>query len=301
MSRDEGPELDVKRCAKCAAWIPSVATMCAYCGTSKPDEPPSRRDAPIISLRHGVSVTNLIIGVNLAYLLLALAAEAARPGQQGSPLQWLLTGTYFGRGLYFAGMYDHASVAEGQWWRVATGMFLHAGIIHIGLNMLALRELGRIAEDLFGPAKFLTIYLVCGACSMAATSLWFVGILHHSPEEARVVGASGAIFGIAGLLVVYLLRAGTERGRAIAMSLARSVLFMLVVGFMIPFVSNTGHIGGLIAGALFGLTVRDRFRARIDPVSRARWSRLAAVCVLAAAAALVAGAWFSFSHIRGAL
>jgi membrane associated rhomboid family serine protease len=179
-------------------------------------------------------------------------------------------------------------------------MFLHSGALHIVLNMLALLDLGRLAESLFGPAKFLAIYLVCGACSMLATSVWYVHVLKEPGEQVTpVVGASGAIFGIGGLLVVFLMRAGTGRGRAIAVSLGRSLLLMLAIGFLVPFISNTAHVGGLVAGMAFGFAIRESFRGRIDVASQRRWSVAATICVVAVAAALVAGLWYSFTHVGG--
>jgi rhomboid protease GluP len=115
-----------------------------------------------------------------------------------------------------------------------------------------------------------------------------------------LVGASGAIFGVAGLLVVYLLRAGTERGRQVARSLALNLGLMLFIGWQIPIVSNTGHVGGLLAGLAFGLTIGDRFMGRVNPASQMRWSRAAALCVAVAAVSLLWGAWFAVTY-KGAI
>jgi membrane associated rhomboid family serine protease len=284
-------EYDVKRCAKCAAWIPTTAAMCSYCGTSSPDQPPARPKGSILSVRHGVRVTNVLIAVNVAYLLFAVFAEY-RAQRSGNVLQWIVTASGFGRGLERAGSYHHLLLADGEWWRVISATFLHAGILHIGLNMYSLRDLGHFVEDLFGPAKLLVVYLVCGACSTLSVSVWYAGVLRRPPHEIPpLVGASGAIFGVAGLLCVYLLRAGSERGRAIGISIAKNVAFMLVLGWLIPFVSNTAHVGGLVVGAAFGLTIRDRFSARIVPTAQWRWSMVAVLCVGFAIASLLAAAW----------
>ena len=291
----EAGDYDLKRCAKCAAWIPRIATMCAYCGTTSPDEPPARPSGLKLSVRRGFSVTTILIWANALYLLWFLFVQVQARG--GNVLQYLLTGANF-RALEL-GWYDHFRVVDGDWWRVMTATFLHAGAIHIGFNMMALHQLGRLAEQIFGPAKFLAIYLICGVCSMAAVSIWFVYILHQG-AHIPVVGASGAIFGVAGMLTAFLLRRGTEHGRAIGMMLARNLLFMLGLGVLIQFVSNTGHVGGLIPGLLFGLFVRTDFGGRIDPTARRVWTFLAVAGIAITAVALFAGVRNSLDVLGGA-
>jgi membrane associated rhomboid family serine protease len=290
----DDPVSDVKRCAKCAAWIPATATMCAYCNTTSPDAPLARTPGPMLSIRHGVSVTQVLIAVNCAFFAFSLVVAGARH-IEGNPLQWALTGSGFQVGVWLAGGYLHGSVAGGQWWRVISAVFLHYGAIHIGLNMLALRDVGRLAEDLFGAAKFLTVYLVTGAASMGTISLWYVYLHPRDGAGPLAAGASGAIFGIMGLLTVFLLRAGTDRGRTIGMALAKNVVFMLALGFFVPVISNTAHVGGLVVGALFGFVLKDQFSARFNPESRLTWTRIASVCVGVTLVALVFAARFALT------
>jgi membrane associated rhomboid family serine protease len=294
-------DYDVKRCGKCAAWIPTSATMCAYCGTSSPDAPPARPKGSMLSLRHGVSVTSVLVVANAVYFVFSLFVQYTWT-PDGNPVQWATTGTHFWEGLYTAGMYVHGAVVEDhEWWRVLCATFLHIGGIHILLNMLALRQLGRLAEDLFGPAKFLTVYVVSGVGCSLAISVWYAGIRGLPASQiAGVAGASGAIFGVAGLLIVYLFRAGTDRGRQIAMSIAKSVGMMLVIGLVVPgLLSQVGHVGGLLPGLAFGLLIKDDFAARVHPASRRRWTAAAAICVAAVAVSLLAGAWSAFTHLGG--
>jgi membrane associated rhomboid family serine protease len=288
----DGQDFDVKRCAKCAAWIPATATMCSYCNTTSPDKPPVRPKGNVLSLRHGVSATHLLIAVNIAFFVFSLAVAKAR-GVEGNVLQWALTGGGgFGEGMLLAGGYWHPLVVEGQWWRVLSATFLHYGAIHIGLNMLALRDVGRLAEELFGTAKFLAVYLLSGIGSTLAVSVWFVHV-RHDPTGPLLAGASGAIFGVMGLLAVFLLRAGTSRAREIGRKLALDVVYMLAIGFMVPFISNTGHVGGLLVGVACGLFIKDRFASRLDPAAARAWTKAAAALVFVAGASLLAAAWFA--------
>ncbi len=296
----DGADYDVKRCGKCAAWIPSSATMCAYCGTSEPDAPPVRPKGSVISVRHGFSVTNALILANAVYFAFSLFVQW-RATPNGAPLQWALTGTGLREGLSYPGAYRHAEVMEGhEWWRVLCATFLHYGGIHILMNMLALKQLGGLAESLFGPAKFLTVYVVSGACSALAVSVWYAGVRGLPANEIPgLVGASGAVFGVAGLLIAYLLRAGTERGRAMGFAIGKNILFMLAVGLVVPFISQVGHVGGLLPGLLFGMTLRSEFTGRARPATKSAWPRAAFLCAAAVVASLLAGAWHAHLSLSG--
>ena len=288
----DGKEFDVKRCAKCAAWIPTTATKCSYCDTSSPDEPPARPRGPALSLRHGVSATNALIAANAALFFFALIVAKAR-GVEGNVLQWALTGSTFTPGAWLCGAYVHQSVAqEHEWWRLISAAFLHYGVIHLALNMLALRDLGALTERLFGTAKFLVVYVLSAIGGNVAVGFW------HGDGRPAVVaaGASGAIFGVMGLVTVYLLRAATERSRQVGMMLARDVLMMLGAGLVIPFISNAAHVGGLVVGAACGYVLKDRLSDRFDPGSRRRWTSLAFVAVGLTVGALVAAMWFALTY-----
>jgi rhomboid protease GluP len=150
-------------------------------------------------------------------------------------------------------------VHEGQWWRLGTSMFLHFGILHLGLNMLCLYQ-ARIVEAIFGHARMLAIYLVAGLGGGFAC-------LYFGAENAVTVGASGAVFGIYGAFAAFLLVRRSAIPPAVWHPLARSLgsffVLNLVVGLASEGVSLTAHIGGLIAGASFatGMTLVQRRRA----------------------------------------
>jgi membrane associated rhomboid family serine protease len=135
-------------------------------------------------------------------------------------------------------------IANGDWWRVITGGFLHAGFLHLALNMYVLYIAGSILEPGIGTPRFLGIYFV----SLIAGSL---GALILDPNTVTV-GASGAIFGLmAGVIVV-------ARGRGIeqlAQQFGLFVILNLVLTFSIPGISIGGHIGGLIGGGIAALLV----------------------------------------------
>lgn len=130
------------------------------------------------------------------------------------------------------------AIADGEWWRLVTGGFLHASIIHIGFNMYLLWILGGALERYAGAARFLAVY--------TAAVLWgSVGALAMSPD-ARTIGASGGVFGL--MAALYLL----ERQRGVALlggSVGALLLLNLGITFLLPGISIGGHIGGIVGGA----------------------------------------------------
>ena len=129
------------------------------------------------------------------------------------------------------------AVSDGDWWRLVTAMFLHGSMIHLLFNMLALYWLGTIVEQALGTPRFLLVYFVSGLAGSAG-ALWF------SSAFAVTVGASGAIFGLIGaLLILEYLATGSLMGQAMIL-----ILVNLALTFAVPNISIGGHLGGLAAG-----------------------------------------------------
>ncbi len=136
-----------------------------------------------------------------------------------------------------------ALVKDGQIYRLITYMFLHAGIIHIGLNMYSLYVVGPRVEDFFGKWKFALIYFISGI-SGGLLSIALNGDLIIS------VGASGAIFGLFGALLYFGYNYRGYVGAMIKSQILPIVVYNLIMGFLIPGVDMWGHVGGLIGGIL---------------------------------------------------
>lgn len=146
-------------------------------------------------------------------------------------------------------------IAQGQVWRLFTATFLHADILHLLFNLYALSALGYHVEGYFGHGRFLVIYVIAGLWgSLASYAV--------SPEVS--VGASGAIFGLAGATAVYFGRYREnfgDAGRAVLRNVLAVIAFNLFFGFTNPQIDNAGHIGGLIGGALIALGLLPRYQA----------------------------------------
>jgi len=136
------------------------------------------------------------------------------------------------------------SVAEGEWYRLVTSGFLHANFIHIGFNMLLLFFLGRLLEPALGTPRFLVLYFA----SLLAGSF---GALVLDPNSLGI-GASGAIFGLAGATFVIARGRGMD---ALAGQIGFLIVFNLIFSFASPHVSVGAHLGGLIGGIICALAI----------------------------------------------
>ncbi len=137
-------------------------------------------------------------------------------------------------------------VAQGEAWRLVTSAFLHAGFIHLAMNMLALYFLGSFAEITFGRGRFFALYFISGIAGGLA-------LLYFGAPSSPAVGASGAIFGLAGGVFGFAVRRGTFSTRDPVISqLLFITVINLAIGATIPGVSNTAHVGGLLGGLVFG-------------------------------------------------
>jgi rhomboid protease GluP len=158
----------------------------------------------------------------------------------------------------------------GQWWRLVTAVFLHAGLLHIGINIWCLVDLGPEVESLFSTAKFVVMYLVTGVAGFLLSAVWNPLVLS--------VGASGAVLGLIGVLIGTSLHHG-GLGKDYRRQLWRWVIYILIFG-LLPFsgVDNAAHIGGLVIGCILGYLIPEG-----EPsTSRGEnvWNALALVSVL---------------------
>ncbi len=133
-------------------------------------------------------------------------------------------------------------IRQGEVWRVITYMFLHASLLHLIVNMYSLYALGASVENFLGRWKFIVVYFVSGICG---------GLLSAATGSNTIsVGASGAIFGLAGALLYFGYHYRTYLGEAIKKQIIPIILINLLIGYLIAGIDNFGHIGGLIGGIL---------------------------------------------------
>lgn len=160
---------------------------------------------------------------------------------------------------------------NGEWWRLFTCMFVHFGLLHLLFNMWVLWSMGRVTERMFGSLHYAILYVLAGLCASIA-SLWW----HPNVNSA---GASGAIFGLIGGLLAFVLNPTSGVPRTIVASQRRSIAifiaYNLIGGFTRQGIDNAAHLGGLLGGFLIGwvlarpldLTAREQARPRFALVT----------------------------------
>ncbi len=148
-----------------------------------------------------------------------------------------------------AGALVPALAQQGQWWRIVTSAFLHASIIHIGLNMFSLWVLGRFIEPILGTPRTALVYTL----SLIASGL---GVTYFSFGNLQdpTLGASGAIFGIFGALFAIGLKNGPAGLQLVRANLG-ILLLNLVFTFAFPGISKQAHVAGLLTGFLLTLAI----------------------------------------------
>jgi rhomboid protease GluP len=200
--------------------------------------------------------TYFLVGVNCA-VFLAMVVHGISP-MSPTPEQLLQCGA------------DNAGAVllYGEWWRIVTAMFVHVGIIHLATNMWCLWNLGLLAEPLMGSAGVLAAYILTGAAGNLLSTLVNWLMYHNSGAFAVGAGASGAVFGLAGVLIILLKSPRLPVPQQELRGLRKSVIYfaainlLIGVSTMIPGslirIDNMAHLGGFSSGLLFAMPLVPR-------------------------------------------
>jgi rhomboid protease GluP len=216
-----------------------------------------------------------LVGINCAIFLAMGMTGASMTSPSGQTLvRW---GANYGPLTY-----------GGDWWRLITYNFLHSGFLHIGFNMWCLWDLGALCESLYGTWTFGALYLICGvAGGLASTGL----------NPARLtVGASGAIFGLAGALIAGYYLGEFALPQIMIRARLRSVVLFVIFNVVLGTVGQTDnicHLGGLVAGLICGALIAKLAPSDADVSGR--------VAILAAAVLLLGGTTAALERSRGAM
>jgi rhomboid protease GluP len=266
-----------RMCPNCRALIDRKASVCPFCG-EKLRSPRARSSPETAGRIMGVipipsTATSAVVAVTIALYGISWYMTATSTSAQGAPAMGGISGEVLLR-LGAKSPY----ILTGQWWRLVTAIFLHAGLLHIGLNLWCLFDLGPEVESLFSTAKFVVFYLVTGVAGFVL-SLWW-------RPFGMSVGASGAILGLIGILIGASFHHG-HLGKQYRGQLWRWVIYIAIFGLFFP-IDNAAHFGGLIAGLLLGYLVPEGEAE--TRASQSLWSTLAvlSVVIIAGSFALMA-------------
>ena len=258
-------------CIRCGRQLPplSFKKICQWCVQHEAAQRGEESDdvrQPVITrpwARHtesSITLTQVLFGANIAVFLATALASGSAINISGE--------VNFHYGANF-GPYT----LSGEWWRLLTYMFLHGGAMHIFFNMWCLWDLGRLCESLYGRWTFAAIYLITGVAGGLASIAWNPRVLS--------VGASGAIFGLAGALIASFYLGEFSLPRVAISGTLRSLVIFAVfnLGFgLFGAIDNACHIGGLVSGLILGALI-----ARLAPQADAPLRRATVVGVIALA------------------
>jgi membrane associated rhomboid family serine protease len=177
----------------------------------------------------------IIFGLNiLVYILMTLAGGSTNEAT-----------------LLSFGVKSNPEIDSGEVWRFITPIFIHIGLLHLAFNSYALWVVGPHVEKLYGAPRFLLLYVLTGVAGVTASYFYHPEIIS--------AGASGAIFGLFGVLLAFSFRYRKSVPQFFSQSIGKGMLMTvginLVIGYMIPQVDNSAHIGGLVAGMLLAMIV----------------------------------------------
>jgi rhomboid protease GluP len=263
-------------CRNCGALIGAGESACAVCGmpatgggarqdatpNQSPNEQQTGRSMPDIeTLRFARAVltrpsnfTFVFLAINVfIFLLMSFAAPG---GSENNAV------------LLAYGAKQNSLINAGEWWRLVTPVFLHIGWIHLLVNMYSLFILGPYVEKLYGSARFVFFWIATGVAGVVASYLAsssgmrsgvVARFLFRGGDDIPSAGASGALFGLIGVLFVFGIKFRHELPegfkRAFGTGMIPTILINLFIGYTIPNIDNAAHLGGFIAGAVLALFV----------------------------------------------
>jgi rhomboid protease GluP len=237
-------------CIRCGRQLPGFTfgkKICQWCvqhekyqrGEIADDAPQPVMRTPWV--RRGestITLTQIFFGINVAVFLgMAFSGSTVMEFPAQELVQW--------------GANVGAFTLRGEWWRLLTCVFVHGGLLHIAFNMWCLWDLGALSESLYGRWTFAAVYLVSGLGASLASVTW--------NPYGMSVGASGAIFGLAGALIAAFKLGEFSVPRSALSGPLRSlmvfVVFNLAFGAASGVTDNAAHVGGLITGLILGALV----------------------------------------------
>jgi membrane associated rhomboid family serine protease/Flp pilus assembly protein TadD len=250
-------------CIRCGRQLPPLTfgkKVCQWCvqheaaqrGELGEDVKQPVMATPWVRRESSITLTQVILGANVMVFIAMVLASGPSLDFTGQVM------------MHFGANFGPLTLS-GQWWRLVTYMFLHGGLMHVAFNMWCLWDLGSLCESLYGRWTFAAIYLITGIAGGLASVGWNPGVLS--------VGASGAIFGLAGALISSFYLGEFSVPRVAIQGTLRSLLFFVgfnvLFGSMISGIDNACHAGGLVSGLILGALIARLAPQQDNPLRRA--------------------------------
>ncbi|HVG19388.1 MAG TPA: rhomboid family intramembrane serine protease [Blastocatellia bacterium] len=263
-------------CQGCGNLIPASRADCEYCGFRPAEAAVAEQEAEkerhffYALVNRSNPFTMIFIGVNVGvFLLMWMAGGMSAIGTDDEVL------------IGFGAKVNQLIDERHQYWRFITSVFIHIGFLHIFFNMYALWIIGQEIERLYGSSRFVIIYLLCGIAGSYASYQFNPG--------AVSAGASGAIFGLFGVMATFAFRYRRELPSGLASEIKRRILPVIIInlaiGFSIRVVDNAAHVGGLLTGAALCFLIP--YKRPHEKATASVWRAFLVVCLLVISASFV--------------
>jgi membrane associated rhomboid family serine protease len=279
-------------CPGCRALLGPEDAACPYCGWNV-RQTEVRREGGFVdrALRPFGGLIPVLVFANVAvYVAGAILETRLRdpddPAGQGvGGLLGALANPALGLLVFLGANVPDRVVERGEVWRLLACTLLHGGWWHILFNMMVLRDVGRHVEEAYGAGKTFALYTLAGIAGSAATLGWWWFETGGRGRSPVAIGASGAILGLAGMLLGIGFRVGGEPGKRIWKPLLKWIVLIFALGFVLNRftairIDNSAHAGGFLLGLAAGWFGAFGVRARGNPTAVAAWDAVAVLAVL---------------------
>ena len=246
-------------CTSCGYLVGVNDEKCYHCGRRNPG---LWGFAPALrNLGHDMGFVPFVTGTCIVLYCLALLVSVMLGFQIASPSLFGFLAPA-GQVQFLLGASGAVPVFDaGRWWTVLSAGWLHGGLLHIGFNVMWIRQLAPVVGEMYGPGRMVIIYTLASVVGFTASSVMGLFRIPFFGAESITVGASAAIFGLLGALVYYGKRGGSSMVGSQAWSMA---VFIFMFGFIAPGVDNAAHAGGFAGGYLAGRFLDPLKPERID-------------------------------------
>src|SRR5215470_9702715 len=282
-------------CRSCGAIVGAGQPQCAVCGASTAAQPPADKHPPadketirfaraVLNRPYKFTIALLIANVFVFLLMWESSGLSVAVLQRGFPEAVLIA--YGAKVNYLINAPAH------QWWRFVTPMFVHINILHLLMNMFSLLIIGPFVEKLYGSAKFVVFWVFTGIIGTVGSYATIHPSLAHGAlgsfifhtADVPSAGASGALFGLVGVLFVFGIKFRRELPegfkRVFGTGLLPIIFINLFIGFIgRSFIGNSAHLAGLFSGAALALFIDYRRPGARASITIA-WRVLQVVCLI---------------------
>lgn len=283
-------------CRSCGAIVGAGQTQCGVCGASSTSQPAAHagpRPPDRETIRFARAVLNRPYKFTIAFFIINLFVFLLMWESSGFTFRALAQ--FFPEAVlvtYGAKLNYLINPPNNQWWRFITPMFVHVDLLHLVMNMFSLLILGPFVEKLYGSAKFVVFWVVTGIAGVVGSYLAFrpalsrgvLGTFIFTSVDAPSAGASGALFGLIGVLFVFGIKYRRELPEGFKRVFGTGLLPIIFINLFIGFlgrsvISNAAHLAGLFAGALLAVFIDYRRPGARASITTA-WRALQVVCLI---------------------